>query len=277
MTKIKKVGRLPVNSRIYIDYRGKKPTIKFKYPRKDAFNQLLFTGPTVFLALALTLFLLGIGFIIYSNNIEYEEYPSNCSATFRYYNYTKGLGLDNLTIACDNNRSYDLRYNGLTEKKKQGVAGLIQNYFLSYNAEKKVFDLYPIYDKYRIYYILTFPLIFIVFIFIFALLFAKVDIFSKKVPILNKKLTDKGYYAKFKEAPSKVIEIPKFSNIYMDYKATKDFSKYLERVEVLEHPFHRIVKKIGRRKRKEKNIYFWYTKFYFSEVPKSGSLEVWFR
>lgn len=98
------------------------------------------------------------------------------------------------------------------------------------------------------------------------------------------------------------VEIPLFKNILLDYKATKDFSKYLEFFEIREHNFKcvrwdyiknkrkfdfmskdvkmnkKLIEKRKRRKRKsELNESLWYAKFYFSKKPKNGQLEVLFK
>ena len=87
------------------------------------------------------------------------------------------------------------------------------------------------------------------------------------------------YLAKFnkEDIKDKKIEIPLFSNVMLDYKATESFSEYLYRVEIVEHPFNRLMYK---RKKKEwikkPQEYLWKGIFYFSQLPKSGELMVAF-
>lgn len=86
-------------------------------------------------------------------------------------------------------------------------------------------------------------------------------------------LTSKYYEAVFtkENTKSKIIEIPMFSNVILEYKATLDFSYYLERVEIIEHPFDLIVKK-----KKETQQYLWKAMFYYNKIPKEGELKVRF-
>lgn len=86
------------------------------------------------------------------------------------------------------------------------------------------------------------------------------------------------------------VEVPLFKNILLDYKAIKDFSKYLEFFEIREHNFkykkwteikrerRKLTEKQKKNKRKsELNETLWYAKFYFSKQPKNGQLEVLFK
>ena len=75
---------------------------------------------------------------------------------------------------------------------------------------------------------------------------------------------------------SKQIEIPLFSNINLNYKATKDFSYYLERVEIVEHPFNLCLVKKGKTNSK-RTEYLWKAIFYYSKKPKEGELKVMFK
>lgn len=74
--------------------------------------------------------------------------------------------------------------------------------------------------------------------------------------------------------------IPIFKNMYLDYKATEDFGRYLTRIEIMEIPVDNLelklmlwFKVIKRKKVKYNNTLF-SAVFYFSKRPKSGKLEV---
>lgn len=89
----------------------------------------------------------------------------------------------------------------------------------------------------------------------------------------------KHYYAKFKEVPrNKIIEIPLFENIFMDYHTKGEFSDYLEEIDIREHPF-RIVsrKRKGQKRKLLPNDELWKAEFKFKRIPKEGGLEVWWR
>ena len=105
---------------------------------------------------------------------------------------------------------------------------------------------------------------------------------------INKIFGDSKFSATFKKCPkTKQLELPLFKNIYLDYEATEEFGKYLERVEIREHPFNELIKKgIKRSERKKnkkmkkrnvkkiKNIWIWKATFFFSKQPKKGQLEI---
>lgn len=67
------------------------------------------------------------------------------------------------------------------------------------------------------------------------------------------------------------LTLPLFNNVLMDYEATGEMSKYLERVEIIEHPFNRYV-----RRKKKPQEYLWRADFYFSQKPKSGEIKIIF-
>lgn len=78
------------------------------------------------------------------------------------------------------------------------------------------------------------------------------------------------------------IELPVFNNIICDFKATKDFSKYLREFDIREYNFHYLVKKrikIGKKyKRIRKyNQGIWYARWYFTTKPQKGELKVIFK
>lgn len=74
--------------------------------------------------------------------------------------------------------------------------------------------------------------------------------------------------------------IPIFSNVFLEYNALEDFGKYLDKVEILEIPFFYIKNKSlwpwNKKNKKVKNEYVFRAVFFFSQTPKTGSLEVEF-
>ena len=103
--------------------------------------------------------------------------------------------------------------------------------------------------------------------------------YQKIIPEYNARLSGRSYYKIIKEVPAnKIVEIPLFKNVKLDYNAEGEFSKYLERVEIREHPFSKGILKKGKIKKKTGNNYIlWYAKFYFKEIPKGGQLEIFWR
>lgn len=71
------------------------------------------------------------------------------------------------------------------------------------------------------------------------------------------------------------IEIPLFFNVILDYKVTKDFSKYLRLMEIKEHKFKYLIRK--KKIKRKVNEWLWYARFYFSKKPQTGKLEVIFK
>ena len=88
------------------------------------------------------------------------------------------------------------------------------------------------------------------------------------------------YFTKFipEDIKDNKVEVPLFKNTFLEYKATETFSKYLERVEIIEHPFKKF-KVLRKKKWKEvPQTDLWKAIFYFkkgSEV-NSGELLVMF-
>jgi len=83
----------------------------------------------------------------------------------------------------------------------------------------------------------------------------------------------------FKDEKEMYFEVPYFNNVQLTYKATKDFSKYLRFIEIHEYPFYTWKAKTVKKKCRFKkyNEFVWYARFYYSNKPKSGELEVLFR
>jgi len=83
----------------------------------------------------------------------------------------------------------------------------------------------------------------------------------------------------FKKCPeNKIIEIPVFNNNCLDYEAKGQFSDYLKRIEVKEHPFMKIVDKGIRKDKSEKgkkwenNQYIFSCKIRISSIQCSSSI-----
>jgi len=66
---------------------------------------------------------------------------------------------------------------------------------------------------------------------------------------------------------SKKFELPFFKNILLDYEAYGDFDDYLERIEIKEHEFNKLVNN-----REVPNEFVWRAIFHFTSIPKKGVL-----
>lgn len=113
-----------------------------------------------------------------------------------------------------------------------------------------------------------------------TLIFLSSEKLMKKMPRIQMKLALFGLandmqYVKVKKLKSKVYEIPLFSNIYLEYKAKKDFSKFLEKVEIVEHDFYYLKRTLIRNKLKRtRQTDLWRARFIFSEIPQTGELKI---
>jgi len=67
-----------------------------------------------------------------------------------------------------------------------------------------------------------------------------------------------------------ICSIPLFRNIFLDFKAKKDFSKQLDVMNIKEYKFKK------RNRKRFINEYFWYAEFKFKSKPKDGQLRVEF-
>lgn len=89
--------------------------------------------------------------------------------------------------------------------------------------------------------------------------------------------TKEKIFTKEDISEDKVI-IPSFSNVFLDYKTTGDFNKFLQKIEILEIPFDYKTRRfwLPFLSKKEKNDYDFRAVFYFSQKPMEGSLDVEF-
>ncbi len=81
------------------------------------------------------------------------------------------------------------------------------------------------------------------------------------------------YYVHETSLDKTVFEIPSFANVVLDYKTDGEFSDYLQKVVVEEHPFKYKIKR-GNKITERKTDTEWRALFYFSQPPKTGNLWV---
>jgi len=249
-------GNSGKNARININYSGKKPKVRFSYPDKKkqsgqvGFNMFLyiFIGWFVFSGLIL------IGVSISQNYMMPNEEVNKTDM----YNYSQCIGYydDYKLETCEereNKNSVIWFFYSFKEAYKEDYSGLITLLiwiippFLIYFPFKKRWDS----------------------------LFPKVQ-----------GLTAKKKYRTFKEIDiierdgDIYCEVPIFANVLLNFDATKDFSKYLKEFEIKEHNFKYNYKPLRIKKGKKpkiQNEWLWYARFYFSDKPKTGKLEVIFK
>jgi len=268
-----KYGKLPVNARISIDYTGKEPKIKFGYPGKqDAVKQNV---GFMFIILFVIFFFAAFTFFINFEKLFPPAYFTSCNIT----EGKEGDYIRNLTIICEGENPFhkEIRFQG----------ELFKNPSLKYLTE--IFrdsDLYidkTITEPQKLISVgigvISFFLYLLIIPYFLAIpltkLFLKTDWYKAKIPDINKAISGRGYKATFEKVPKeKYIEIPLFKNVQLDYHTTKEFSKYLAKVEIKEHPF---LENVLKKKKYKKNVWLWYARFYYSKIPKTGKLEVQFK
>jgi hypothetical protein len=257
--KQEKNGKYFVNSRVDIDYSGKKPKIKFGYPQKNPKRQSKFSGavnPISLLLIVAIPYILSQFFTFYPINISY---PNNCTNLF-IYNETNITGFN---ITC-NTGNYSFTYKNTRNIIDDGVRWNMKNTII-YSA------------------LLIIPIYFvgiIVFFFLAILItipLSKTNWYKKWFPKINARGKRRFYY-KFtkKDVENNIVEIPSFKNIILDYKTKGDFNKYLKKIKIREHRYNSYKKVKGKYKvgKLIKQESYWYARFYFSQKPKDGYLEV---
>jgi len=242
-------GDCTANARIKIDYRGKNTTVKFSYP--DKHNQV--HGSLFSYIIMIWIFIWVLGFVMYYQYDDLQSYGS-----IEEYTY------------CVNENWNESLYDPYISLR-YGVCN--QTIPSSFTQIKNDFNL----NEIIIILLLILPPILIYYPFKkkWDKLYPKVQGFlgKKKLKIFSTKDVI--------EKEGKIYcEIPLFYNVVFNYKATKEFSKYLEYFEIKEYNFKFLekVKDKKTKKRKHKvNEFYWYAKFYFSQVPKTGKLKVLFK
>lgn len=251
---MKKIGRYPINSRITIDYSGEKPKVKFGYPSKkhqlkESADYLLVVYINLFIILILALA------VVYGS---IPKHPLNlklhCNFVFNGTNYPAW-------IFC------------FDENSIMRVANKIYVHPMENLKDSKI----EIYEHMAWWRIIFFIIVLLQYFFgkywiSFILIRTRLQ---KYVPRINKWILKKSYSITIRKVPrNKIVELPLFKNIYLDYQADKEFAKYLKKVEIKEHPFIYYAKIRKKKKKGLKNYWLWYARFYFSRIPKSGRLKL---
>jgi hypothetical protein len=261
----RKQGKLPVNARVNIDYSGDKPKAKFSYPKKDSYKQVR-NSQIVQLVMLICIIILGItGMLLFYE--PSSELKKNCSVTMGEFNTSLNRYFDNLTLTCDNFQKTYIFPFGET-KFNNG------NLILKSTLSQTIKQLIPM----VIYIFLSAIFVLIIIPKITAKIIMRSPYLLRRFPKINSDISDslgKKYSCVFKKTTNLTCEIPLFHNVKLQYKATKDFSKQLISLDIIEHPFNKIVRK-GKHRKKEKNIHYWRAIFRFKEEPKDGKLECWF-
>lgn len=256
-------GNSTRNARIRIDYSGVKPKVQFSYPSKHGVEGSMLSYIFVFWIII---------------NIPLLLYIAYFTQTEDYYT-VKTMPLNKVDYNLSDYQDF-LRYVNDTQ--------VLENTFNLINEDDYVWKylLKKLYPSIFLYlYMLVLPyLIYRPFKKKWNRLYPKFQGFIAKKKIMVFKPED----IKYSEENGYYCEVPVFSNIVLNYEATKDFSKYLNFVEIEEHKFKYMIHKHKSKKKLSKshremhirralNEWLWYARFYFKDKPKSGSLEVIFK
>lgn len=286
MTKIEKIGKLPVNSRIFIDYTQNPVKVDFEYPDPDK-SSIRKSDLTYIISLFFTIFMFLILFALYISFIYPMIYPHaddsyttvNNITVFRFEYYNNGTpngtlyGFNKLYI---NYTWNDKNYSSNFIISREGLFYLIP-YFYESSLKRELLVLLQ-------------GLIMIALLIVFVVLnsywvakiFKDTKWGNRKFPELNKKMHDAKFSAEYSPEnfpkDKNIIEIPLFKNMYMDYDALGDFAEQLIKISIIEHPFNRLTKKGNPFSKKpmniikKPNVYLWKCILEFKDKPKDGSL-----
>jgi hypothetical protein len=129
-----------------------------------------------------------------------------------------------------------------------------------------------------------FSIIFVLLVIILPLITSLIFRYNKKLIRFMPKINlfihsfpfNTHYYSKIEKVEDKIVEIPMFQNIFLDYEATEEFSRYLDKVSIVEYPLNKITRNIFNKNNTKigRKYDYWKAIFEFNEIPKSGYLEI---
>ena len=282
--KTSKIGKLPVNSQIFIDYSKDPPSIDFGYPDPDT-TIVRKSDVTYLISIAIALLMVMVLYSCYLVYVQPIYYPNTSGYT---------TTINQVTVT-------NWEYWDAEQKKYNGTHYGFDELFINYTWNNKTYiDTFELSNEgwgiAIVPYIkediplkktlktLIDPLILIVLCVVLMILnsFWVAKIFkstkwgNRKYPVFNKLLSDARFSAEFTPEmvpANNIVEIPLFKNIYMDYEATDDFSEHLQKISIVEHPFNRLIKK-GKKIEKKVNVYLWKVIFEFKDKPNTGFLKI---
>jgi hypothetical protein len=127
-------------------------------------------------------------------------------------------------------------------------------------------------------FLFLFATIFYLYPMLFGYIFSKNRFLLKKMPYLWANKTIVKYYVEFKpeDIINNQVEIPLYGNQFLHYQLFDEFKSNIEKIDIIEHPFNKIVKKGLNKRIIKKNDYLWKAVFTFSKKPEHGILCVTF-
>lgn len=240
-------------ARVNVNYNGQKPEVKFSFPgEKEPGNAGYYSFITAILILVLIQTFYFVSVLVHDT-------------------YFGPGGVSNA------------EFNACVDYYNENVERVITNTCTNLNnTNKLVYSRYylageDIYYNLKMLVIYQIPAFLIIWAFIFTVFGKKINENEPRMQIKLGKKFDRHYSTIFTQVPKeKYLEIPLFKNVWLDYNATGEFSKYLTEVDIREHPF-KVISHLGRKANEKPNTYLWRARFYFSKIPKDGQLEVEFK
>lgn len=300
MAMVRKDGKLPANARVDVDYIGKKPKIKFSYPKfpaekkkkgkkyntvkEDAISQNAIGLHTIILLFIFTL----IGGYFYITYVDFYVSPSHCEVELDEYHFKIETNLTDYVEGDDSfiSKGYDSVYgaNFYCDTGNYSVrwisnapfTGISTDGFTRSSTDSPAWQLWEI-MRFFLWVMVAIVIFSFINKFITKFLVGR-RWYQKWLPEHNARQRTKKYWrftAKdFDQHASPFVEVPNFKNVSIEYKTTGEFSDCLQRIKIREHKYHKYdtkKKKVGKLK---VEVSKWWARFYFDKVPKTGYMEV---
>lgn len=157
---------------------------------------------------------------------------------------------------------------------------MIAAIFLTYVSDYSKIDNWFIREPINLFfYMLTFCIILSLSFIVAKYIYKHYDRFNKIYPKINAAFSNEPtrHFVIHKEDAKKIIEIPIFYNIMLNYRAYGDFGKYLNKIKIREYNFKIQNKsKISRvvHGKEMRNQFYWKCYFIFDKKPLNGKLEM---
>ena len=272
---IHSVGEFPTNSRIKIRYPTKgPPKINFEYPDNERQLKSLWSSsgimlPAMILTIITIVIIYGLIYFLiptqYPNCFVYsngDSYSTIDIGVVVLHPVTIVNNLSSIVIYCGKSSSFLVHWikspltfqNTLSINNNTGLSALLIGLFVICLYFAGIYG----YAKLLAHFV------------------KKTKFGHNHYPGWNKTIHNKHFMAEFITCPDNLkIELPLFTNIYLDYEAEEEFADYLKEVEIVEHD----VKYVKRRLFKPKkiivpNVYLWKAVFTFKRKPTKGFLRI---
>ena len=281
LPKYKKRINESVNSRVYVDYSGKKPKITFDVPSRKR-QRKTYVGFGIFIVILLSL-LAWVG--------SYSVVPS-IIGQLSNANLTDCYGLKIINYTYSNQLYFECKddkgriYNDTLLYSHSSPINILGSNITMSEENFGGKDIY-INGEYKsiLFYFLPFGLL--AFILLWPLRKFIGHIMTRNDGD-NVKSAYKWTFTPaqvFKKDGKWICEIPGFRNIILEYDTTEDFKKYLLKINILDLPVYKLPRNTDkfqkrrwwklrkhRIKKPVKSVFFWKAEFIFKQKPLKGAM-----